>query len=133
MKILFLEDRASATEQIENYLRLLGEDKIFSAGNIYEANRILEENDIDCYVVDLNLPPNGQKKERVGSHLFTGWIWIVDVLIETKLNEAQKDKDYPIIIYSEFIDDFEQQYNNKIEKNSAHWEYFKKGEKSEKI
>ncbi len=124
MNILFLDDRASATEQIERYLRNIGEHVVFSAGYIYEANNIVEKNTIDCFVVDLNLPPNGHNAKRENSKLFAGWIWIIDIVIHNKLVMIDGNENLPIIIYSEFINEFEEQYNDLLELNKEEWDYF---------
>lgn len=133
MNILFLEDRASATEQIENYLRIIMKNNVFSACNIYEANSIMKNNKIDCFVVDLNLPPNGNTKKRMGSLLFSGWIWIIDVVIKDLAQAFDKNEKFPIIIYSEFIREFEKQYEDFHEKNEEDWMYYDKVEKIKKF
>lgn len=127
MNILFLEDQASATEQMEFFLSNLGGYTVFSAGNIYQANKIINDNRIDCYVIDLNISPNGLDDKRKGSKLFPGWLWILDhyLLIEELDNNIDKTE-IPVIIYSEFINVFEKQHVDKIELNEKEWAFFDK-------
>ena len=133
MNILFLEDRASATELIENYLRSAKRHNVFTACNVYEANSIIEKNNIECFVIDLNLAPNGHTLKRKDSSLFSGWIWIIDVVIKKFFQSIRSDEKLPIIIYSEFISDFDKQYDEFHLDNIEDWAFFKQIEKVKKF
>lgn len=126
MNILFLDDRSSAVEQAENLLKSIGYN-VLSCGNIYEANEKLEENkDVDCYVVDLNIPPDGLGHTRKDSILYPGWLWILDKVITPNKSKYDMSHKIPIIIYSEYINVFKQQFESKIELSHDEWEFYNK-------
>jgi hypothetical protein len=123
MNILFLEDRASATENIEQILKYDLGHNVFSASYIYEANEIISSNDIDLYIIDLNIPPDGLPKNRLNSELYPGWLWVMDnVLLKNKTK--YRNLKIPVIIYSEYIKDLNKQYNQKLELSSEEWEFY---------
>ena len=80
MNILILEDRGSVSSYLEDALINEGHT-IFSAFNFNDAQSYWEEkqNEIDCIIADLNMPPDGLKPEEIKNTkggLLTGWVWL---------------------------------------------------------
>jgi hypothetical protein len=78
MNILILEDRGSFLHSF-NELMIAEGHTVFSAISIFNANEYLENEKIDCLIVDLNMATYGLKKEevlRTHNGLLTGWIWL---------------------------------------------------------
>jgi hypothetical protein len=101
MKILFLEDQGS----VEQYVTPLLEDnghKVFVAGNIADADTYLENNIIDCLIIDLNLNNNGLPPKYISDTqlgIITGWIWLSKIVFPKHDNLRNAT-----IIYTDYLD-----------------------------
>ena len=112
MNILVLEDRPNVLKNMEELLTDM-KYKVYSCQNIYVANEKLEENKIDCFIIDLAMSPEGldniELMEKTENGNFTGWVWVDEKVL--KKNKNLKDR---IIIFSAYVGEFEsymRQYN----------------------
>jgi len=128
MNILVLEDRAMSLQSMKELL-VDKHHKIYECSDIYDANKILTtlENDINCFIIDLAMDPEGLKDinliERTENGNYTGWVWVDEIVL--KRNKKLKDR---IIIFSAYIGEFEsymKQYNIKdifiLSKGDPEW------------
>lgn len=103
MKILFLENRGSVSHYMEMLLEKEGHT-VLSALDVSDAIGHWQENeDIECLIVDLNVPPRGlneaqQKDSKSG--LLAGWIWLRDYVLKEKPEMYEQ-----IIIYTDYLDE----------------------------
>jgi CheY-like chemotaxis protein len=96
-----------------NALTELGH-KVFSAYSVSDANSYLDEEKIDCIIVDLNMPTNGLSQgevELTNDGLLTGWIWLHEYVLKEKPNMKERT-----IIYTEYMSELRAKIsNNELE------------------
>ena len=118
-KILIIEDNlaeleVSAAELAKGDYNVIKVSSIAKAGDAIKANK-----PIDCLILDLNISneflPDGLKHKAHGGSL-TGWVWLFNIAKPDLTNDPK------IIIYSEFIDELEEEMETA---SSEEQEYYK--------
>ena len=77
MRILLVEDDGAVAIPLKGYLEDMGHT-VFSAENLSAAKSYHEDQQIDCYIVDSNMPPAGltdSEKADTEKGLLSGWVW----------------------------------------------------------
>ena len=102
MNVLVLEDRGSVGYYLKEALTEEGHS-VYFALTVSDAISHLDEERIDCIVIDLNMSPEGLNDEEVGatlSGLLTGWIWLRNHVYAGR-NADMRER---TIIYTEYMD-----------------------------
>ncbi len=111
MRILLLEDRGSASEELVGLLEDKGHD-VLKVLAVYDAQYYWErraEVPIDCLIVDLNIDPVGltdaQEREAEGG-ILTGWIWLRDCVFAEDPKMVSRT-----IIFSDYLEQLSEHFS----------------------
>ena len=103
MVVLILEDRGSVSLRLARSLESEGH-RVLRAFSVAEANALREDAEVDCFVVDLNMSPEGltiEEIEQTGDGIRTGWVWLKNYVFPG--DETLRKR---TIIYSAFLSEF---------------------------